>query len=338
MSCKLKWNGSQCAIDICGEQMMPIAYMSYAPLKENFDDMKKCGVRLFMFPIYAGDEGINMESGLRPLADNFFKGYGEYDFSMVDAVMEKLFVTGEENVFVIPRVCLEPPIWWQRMHPDEVSRDSRGEPLRECFTSELWREDMSVAMHALIDHFSASKWADRVIGYHVAAGGTEEWAYQCHYNPQYYDYSEVNRRAYHKFLMARYGALEEISKAHGKEYKTLESIPFPHPVEREYSENGFLRDPIRERSVLDYFDFHNEAVAEAITYFCHKVKEFTNGEKLAGAFYGYVFCMPQNYKGLHALGRVLSSPDVDFISTTNCGSHWQFSSAVESARLHKKLL
>ena len=144
MICKRKWQGDQCVIDIDGDSLMPIAYMSYAPLKENFDDMKKIGVKLFMFPIYAGDEGINMESGLRPLCDNFFKGYGQYDFSMVDEVLEQLAPTGEEDVFVIPRVCLEPPIWWQKLHPDEVARDSRGEAQRECFASKLWLSEMTV--------------------------------------------------------------------------------------------------------------------------------------------------------------------------------------------------
>ncbi len=337
MVCKLKWEGSQCLIDVGGEALSPIAYMSYAPLKENFEDMKKNGVRLFMFPIYAGDEGINMESGLRPLCDNFFKGYGQYDFSMVDRVLSELCPTGEENVYVIPRVCLEPPIWWQRLHPDEVARDSRGEAQRECFASRLWLEEMTVALYALIDHLSASEWAERIIGYHIAAGGTEEWAYQCRYNPQFYDYSEVNRKAYIEFLKSRYQTLSALSYAHGKKYDSFESIAFPHPVERQYSNNGYLRDPIRERAVLDYYDFHNESVADAILYFCRAVKEYTGGEKLTGVFYGYVFCMPQNFKGLHALGKVLASPDVDFLSTTNCGAHWQFSSAVESARLHKKL-
>lgn len=337
MNCRLKWIDHQCAIDIDGRSLMPIAYMSYAPLKENFDDMKKCGVRLFMFPIYAGDEGINMESGLRPLCENFFKGYGRYDFSMVDEVLERLAPTGTEDVFAIPRVCLEPPIWWQKLHPEEVARDSRGEAQRECFASQLWLSDMRVALCALIDHIEASKWSERVIGYHVAAGGTEEWAYQCRYNPQYYDYSEVNRRAYHAFLLSRYGSLEKLCRAHGQAYPSLEAVPFPHPVERRYCISGYLRDPIKERAVLDYYDYHNESVADAITYFCRAVKEHTHGQRLAGAFYGYVFSMPQNFKGLHALGKVLSSPDIDFLSTTNCGAHWQFSSAVESAKLHGKL-
>ena len=61
MICKLKWEGDRCLIDVGGEALAPVAYMSYAPLKENFEDMKKNGVRLFMFPIYAGDEAGSLK-------------------------------------------------------------------------------------------------------------------------------------------------------------------------------------------------------------------------------------------------------------------------------------
>lgn len=336
MICTKKKIGRHFVFDIDGEELYPIAYMSYAPIKKNFDAAKAQGVKLFMFPIYAGDEGINMESGLRPLAKHFFLGYGKYDFSQVDAVLTDLAPTGDEDVYVIPRVCLEPPIWWQRENPDEVARDWRGEEQRECFTSKKWLEDMTVALKALIDHINASKWKNRVIGYHIAAGGTEEWAYQSRYNPQFYDYSEVNRRAYIEALTEKYGTVDALNSAHGTSYSSISDIRFPDPVERRYAKNGWLRDPESERAVLDYFDFHNESVANAICYFCREVKEYTHGERLTGVFYGYVYNMPQNYKGLHALGRVLESPYVDFLSTTNGDRAWHFSSAVESAFLHGK--
>ena len=76
MICKLKDEKGKRVIDIDGRTLFPIAYMSYAPIKENYEKMRARGIKLFMFPIYAGDEGINMESGLRPFTDNFFKGYG----------------------------------------------------------------------------------------------------------------------------------------------------------------------------------------------------------------------------------------------------------------------
>lgn len=336
MKASLKKDKRLTTIEVDGRIIDPIAYMSYAPDGEIYRTMRERGVRLFMFPIYAGDEGINMESGLRPLAPHFFLGYGEYDFSYVDKVLSMIAPTGDEDVFIIPRVCLEPPIWWQKLHPEELARDYGGEAQRESFSSELWRSELSEALFALIDHINSSRFADKVIGYHVAAGGTEEWAYQCRYNPQFYDYSEVNLRAYRRFLLKRYGSIDAIGSAHRVPLKNENDIKFPLPVERRYSDNGWLRSPDADRRVLDYFDFHNESVADAIEYFCRAVKEYTKNERLVGVFYGYVNTMPQNYKGLHALGRVLRSPHVDFLSTTNGGEGWHFSAAVASALLHGK--
>lgn len=338
MKCSVKTDGNAGFFDVGGKTVVPSAYMSYNPTPENIDALKKAGVNTFMFPIYAGDEGINMESGLRPFCDNFFKGYGKYDFSAVEKVLNMI---GDGDVYVIPRVCLEPPKWWQKLNPDELSRDFRGEAQRESFTSEKWRTDMTVALRALIDYFDSSKWRDKIIGIHVAAGGTEEWTYHGRYARQYYDYSECNRRAYVSWLRRKYGTEEALSLAWGRKIETFDSVTFPKPVERSYAKSGFLRDPVDERAVLDYYDFHNEAVADTINYFCREVKEYTDGEKITGVFYGYVFSMPQSYKGLHALRRVFESPHVDFVSTTNIGMEageaWVFSSAVESARLAGKL-
>ncbi len=341
MKCSIKREGLVNIIDVDGKSVFPSAYMTYSPNKKYFDEFKSAGIKLFMFPVYAGDEGINPECGSRPFADNFFKGYGEYDFSPVERVLNMIAPSGKEDVYIIPRICLEPPLWWQKMNPEELSADYGGEKIRESFTSQKWLEDMAVALRALIDYINSSKWAELVIGYHVAAGGTEEWTYQSRYSDQYYDYSKVNLKAYRKYLQIRYnGDISALNEAHNEEHSSFEDIEFPTPVEREYAVNGILRSPEKERAVLDYYDFHNESVADAIIYFCKAVKDYTGGERICGVFYGYVVTMPHNKKGLHALSKVLSSPYVDFISTTNNdmlpGQAWNFSSAVHSALLHGK--
>jgi len=341
MKCSIKQEGLVKVFDIDGKTVYPSAYMTYAPLQEDFDDFKKHGTNVFMFGIYAGDEGINMGAGLRPLCDNFFKGYGEYDFSYVEKVMNMLNPTGEEEIYVIPRVCLESPKWWQELNPDEVGMDHLGQPLRYAFTSKKWREDMTEALKALIDYFENSKWKNTVIGYHIASGGTEEWTYQCRYEDSFYDFSDVNLKAYHNWLKDKYGNCRSISKAWGRTISSFDEITFPNPATRTYAKKGFLRNCDGEMDILDYYDFHNESVADTINYFCKQVKDYTNGERITGAFYGYVAVLSQNKKGLHAMGDLLKQPYVDFISTTNwykeAGEAWVFASAVNSAFLHDKM-
>ena len=341
MKCRTRKQGIQVVIDIDGKMIYPSAYMSYYPMQENFEAFKARGITLFMFPVYASDEGINMETGLKPFWDNIWKGYGEYDFSYVDRVLQMIAPEGEDGIYIIPRVCLEPPVWWQKRHPEEVARDYGQEALRECFTSVRWREDMAEVLRALIEHIEASVWKKNVIGYHIAAGGTEEWPYQARYSQQYYDDSEPNLQAYRAFLKKRYQTVENLSAAWGWELQSFEEVQFPRPAARTYAKKGWLRSRERDTEVLDYYTFHNQSVGETICYFCRKVKEFTNGERLAGAFYGYVLTIPKNKKGLHAMECVLKSPDVDFLSSTNWemdpGQAWCFASATDSAALHNKL-
>jgi len=341
MKCSIIKRDGWYLIDVDGRIIYPSAYMSYYPEEKNIELFKSYGIRLFMFPVYAGDQGINMETGLRPFCGNFFKGYGEYDFSEVERMLRMVDPTGCGDVYVIPRVCLEPPKWWMDLHPEELARDHRGEALRECFASDVWRKDMAVALKALIDFIGQSIWKNQVIGYHIAAGGTEEWTYHARYANQYYDYSKRNLDAFRTYIKCKYQTVEALASAWKQDISASEEISFPAPVERTYAKKGFVRDPEAERPVLDYFDFHNETVANTITFFCRQVKKYTNYERLTGAFYGYVFSMPHNHKGLHAMGKLLKSPYIDFISTTNEGKEpgeaWAFSSAVHSALLHGKM-
>lgn len=339
MKCTLKNDGIKAVIDVDGKTVLPSAYMTYCVEKENVDEAKRNGIKLFMFPIYAGDEGINAESGLRPLYPNFFKGYGEYDFSVVERLME-IIDPAESDAYVIPRVCIEPPLWWQRANPDELAKDHRGETQRECFVSEKWRNDLWVAFQALIDWFEKSPWRDRVIGYHIAAGGTEEWTYQSRYCDHFYDYSACNLAVYRKYLQNKYGTPEALSRSWRREISSFDDVTFPKPVEWVFAKKGFLRGE-DEMPILDFFDYHNDAVAETILWFCKKVKDYTQNERLTGAFYGYVVTLSYNKKGLHSLNKLLNSPYIDFISTTNTnnspGGAWFFSSTVHSALMHGKM-
>jgi len=341
MKCTVKKIGDYKVFDVDGKTVYPGAYMSYAPLQEDIDEMKEAGIKLFMFGNYAGDEGINAEAGLRPFSNNFFKGYGKYDFSFFEKIMTMIAPIGNEDVHVITRVCIEPPKWWQKENVEETGLDYEGNPIRYCFTSEKWRKDMSDAIKAFIDHVENSKWKNMVIGYHIAAGGTEEWPYQHRFADGFYDYSETNRSAYIKWLENKYVSPEKLSDAWSKEIKNFSDVKFPSPAYRTYSENGFIRDPETEKDILDFHDFHNFAVADTINYFCKEVKEYTNYERITGVFYGYTCVMSFNKKGAHALYELLDKPYVDFISTTNIfiGEHgaWVPSAALESLNLHDKM-
>jgi hypothetical protein len=121
-----------------------------------------------------------------------------------------------------------------------------------------------------------------------------------------------------------------------------------------------FRDPARERNVIDYYQCLAELCADALCSFCRVVKEETNGEKLTGAFFGYLMDLAWNVNffgaphdgadystiqrcGHLGLRRVLRSPDVDFLVSPygyafrGLGGDGQAMQPSESVRLHGKL-
>jgi hypothetical protein len=120
-----------------------------------------------------------------------------------------------------------------------------------------------------------------------------------------------------------------------------------------------FRDPARERNVIDYYACFADLSADLVIDFCHTVKDATHGEKLAGAFYGYLMELAWNggffeeraesdystYQRCGHLGlrKVLESPSVDFLvcpysyGFRGMGGDAPAMQPVESARLHGKL-
>ena len=123
MECKLLWGqdgGARIRID--DKTLSPVAYMTYAPEAERFASFRADGLKLYSIGIYAGDQGINSHSGLRPFRSGFFCGPGRYDFDEVAQDLARIAPTGKE-AYILPRIYLDCPKWWEAEHPEELCRD-----------------------------------------------------------------------------------------------------------------------------------------------------------------------------------------------------------------------
>lgn len=328
-------------IEVDGEIIEPVAFMTYRPNARIFSDFRSAGVRFASFGAYAPDHGINHLAGLFPMTEHFWIGEDTYDFSRVDRDLELICPNGNE-MYIFPRVYLDTPEWWNNKYPNELCRDDMGEGLYESFASEKWREDASRALVALMDHINASRWRDCVVGYHIAAGSTEEWTYHGYENQEFRaDYSEVNRRRFCAWLEKKYGSAEALNRAWGSTYSEIGEARLPNVLQRCYSSNGAIRNAERERHTVDFYTYMNELFAECIVHFCRTVKEHSNGDRLAGAFYGYNIFLIHPDKGHFALSRVLKSPYVDFIAATGNhpepGGAWSSNATLNSAAHYGKL-
>ncbi len=175
------------------------------------------------------------------------------------------------DAYIMLRIGMHPPLSWCEENPDELVQYSDGEPklaaLRTesyekdypqmySLCSEKWRED---AGKALIDTHNKIKelpYAERIIGYFFAAGGTSEWYYitpteytaKTNYKDTggfgrlevenvdnvYGDLSPAFKTNFVKYLKAKYKTDEVLQKAWKNDSVTLDNPYIPDCTKRYY--------------------------------------------------------------------------------------------------------
>lgn len=337
---------------INGKPHNGMTWATYRPTPEVFGDFAQAGVTLYTFAATPTESGYG-------LARTAWTAPGEYDFSQLDE-RALMLLKENPNAYFFPRLYLHAPKWWSEQHPDDLvltdPGDGRVVPFihsggkpAPSWASETWRRDTIEGLRRLIAHVEASPYADRVIGYHIASGTTEEWMMWGGNENQWVDFSAANTSRFRQWLRDTYGTDAGLRAAWRDERVSLASAAVPLKAQRQRTELGALRDPAKEQAVVDYYRYNSDLVADTICTFAKAVKEATRRKKVVGAFYGYLLqlCGEQRQQnaGHLALETVLASPDVDFLTSPTSYAFRQlggegtshFMSLFGSAKLHGKL-
>lgn len=269
------------------------------------------------------------------------------------------------DAYIIVRIGLHPPVDWMEENPDELItyQDGSHEPSilssevhkdeipgMYSFASDKWKAAAGKALKEFCDAIDRLPFADRVIGYFLAAGGTSEWypvnAICDRAKNKYGDFSPAFLKSYGNFLRKRYGTEEKLRRAWKREGASFDAPVIPN-VEEQYHihmEEGVL-DAMKyyesaERIigknidinakkptnlgvflnmedyayVADFYDALHEATAEAIVHFATLLKARYTG-KVVGAFYGSYGCTDfYNSTTATATLTILDSGKVDFLA------------------------
>ena len=331
-------------LEIDGKTIPMYGYMSYQPEKATYEAFKKAGVNLFFTAVYAGDRGINQNSGIRPFRPGFWKGYDQYDFSTAERDFRRILGDSKPGeVYLIPRLMVEPPSWWEAENPDELCRDAQGTPVHHSYCSDKWKRDTEHMFEAFRDWLRDSGFDAYVPGWHIACGNTEEFLRPEHHPMQYTDYSPCALRAFRTWLPGKYDSAETLNTAWHTAYASIDDAQFASPAARMFGSaaNSALHDPAYEQQTIDTYEFLNEMNARAVIDLCAAAKRVTGGNQIIGAFFGYSISDPEI--GHHAAHIVFESDAVDFLAspfmyTDNraSGVDWGFPGSVASAMLHGK--
>ncbi|MFC1525658.1 hypothetical protein ACFL6X_02485 [Candidatus Latescibacterota bacterium] len=242
-------------------------------------------------------------------------GPGKYDWSGLDEYLAELLEINPDARF-LPRLQLNAPRWWEDAHRPELveyglAHDPADHRMPErlgeagfdwhagrdtydpSLASEVWNEDMGEVLRAYLRHVESSPLRSRMLGYHITSAMTSEWHYiGARYLPDYS--APMQRRA----------------------------GPVPSPERRMTTTMGLLRDPAREREVIDFYRAFHQNTADTILRLAAIVKEETERRVLCGVFYAYVMENVMVQEAGHlAPQAVLDSPDIDFIASPYAYQH-----------------
>jgi hypothetical protein len=289
-------------------------------------------------------------------------GPEQYDFSRLDARLDSYLKIDPQALF-LGRVLLAPGAWFAEQYPDEITRRDDGSPAgmfpgtHPSFSSEHYRELSHQAMIALVNHLE-EKYGDNILGYQAGNGFGGEWLpFNSFWEvrpgqppPTKFgveDYCAAAKTDFRRWLREKYQTDAALRRAWGDANVTFASAEPPNEVERYTTPHGIFFDPGQSSRAPDYFAFYNDSVATVLIENCRWLKELTRGKKIAGAFYGYLWCNFPNLSAVHSgqlgLTKVLRAPEVNFLCSPYTydnkyvGGPNNSQSLPEAAQLHGKL-
>ena len=337
-----------------GKPHSGISYMSYAPSETVARNFHKVGINLFSFVATPTDS-------TRDTANPAWIAPEKFDFTQLDQ-RAMTFLNAAPDARLIIRLVMSAPVWWCRQHPEETVKirkedgtitefyayTNRNQPNpAPSWASDRWRHDTLAALEKLIRHVETSPYADRVAGYHLGSGPTDEWLlWTDRKQGGRSDFSTPNIRKFRAWLKEKYGNDEALRHAWHNDAVTLETAEIPDTRSRETSRFGVLRHPRLEQQVIDYSRYASDLTAETILLFTRAARCMTGGRKAIGVFYGYLMYIPERQdEGHFSLGKVLADDSIDFLASpssyrfrqTGGAGTSHFMSPVGSVRLHGKL-
>jgi hypothetical protein len=256
---------------------------------------------------------------------------GHFDFSNLKPSFERIISIDPKAKFHL-RVHLEMVQWWCDLYPEECEIDSKGKRWYQSWASEKWRTSACEFLRALVNALKEAGLYERVIAYQTGAGATGEWVKgETTMGTLTGDFSKPMRTHFRAWLRNRYDSDEDkLRKSWNNGTVTFDTAKVPTGEEQFNAKDFTFRDTRQEMNVVDYYHCIAERHADCLISFNKTVKEATNGEALAGAFYGYMLAMGSNlsYHGVEkeasnlsyeqrsghlGVEKAMNSPYVDFM-------------------------
>lgn len=210
---------------------------------------------------------------------------------------------------VILRISFGAAAGWDRKFPRArylLNSGGVGEP--SVCDDEFWSAALA-SLEKFIEAIQASPLKDHVLGLHLERG---EWFFGEGWG---YDTSEAATDKFREWLRHRYRNDVVTLRASWFEGDAqFATVAIPDYREKSGTGDEFVRTGRKARRWVDYHLFLSDATTDRISQLAYEAKRKSGGEFLIGVSYGYTFEWSHPASGHLALGKLLRSPDIDYIA------------------------
>ncbi len=239
---------------------------------------------------------------------------------------------------VVFRVVFQAPRYWLDRFPNAKYRAADGTVAEPSLCDDDFWGVARECLGSFVKKLLLLDLKDHILGVHLERGEwffAEDWGY---------DTSKAAQVKFRDWSRTRYGNDEVTLRASWFDG----SVKFDTVAIPEYQPEGsegdkFVRSSRKQRRFVDYHLFLSDITVQRIADLAYAVKEASAGMSLVGVSYGYTFEWSHPSNGHLALGKLLRTPEIDFIAgppsyrTREPGGSAPFPGPIDSFALNGKL-
>ena len=243
----------------------------------------------------------------------------------------------DSDAQVVFHIDLVAPKGWEIEFTEGVYRDSHGDLAEPSLSDDKFWTSVENHVRAFTKQLLTSPNAMHILGIDLDKDGWTVSDTQC------LDISVASKRKFREWVRERYQddvVLLRASWFNGT--ADFDSVRIPD-VNQTTRKSRLIESDRKERPVVDYHLFLSDLTAKRISDLAYAVKEASDGKFLVGTRYGKTF---QNFRpnsGHLSLGKILRTPEIDFIAASPSNKNRQasgvssFEVPIDSIVLNNKL-
>lgn len=256
----------------------------------------------------------------------------------VAAYLLKKSVEIDPSSQVIFRVVFQAPRNWPNKYPNAKYNMNGGGIAEPSVCDEAFWGDAAECLRRFVRKLRLLDLRDSILGVHLERG---EWFSASGWG---YDDSLAAKLQFRDWARQRYSNDEVALRASWFDGDIkFENIQVPRYSPEGSDGDRFVRSSRKQRKYVDYHLFISDATVHRIGELAYAAKQASEGNFLVGVSYGYTFEWSHPSSGHLSLGKLLRSPEIDFIAgppsykAREPGGSAPFPGPVDSYALNGKL-